>query len=99
MLVVFVFLMGVGFAFKGDIEICSFCVAILQQPHQPFHNIPYKESYEQQLALLEGVDVLMTPFGRGKTLLGKDHTTEVDSIEVLAEREYGVEDNQLCYFF
>ena len=94
MLIVFVMLMGVGLAFKGDVEICSFCIAILQQSHQPFHNIPYKESYEQQFALLQGVNMLVAPFGRGKTLLGKYYAAEVDSIEVLAEGEYGVEDNK-----
>ena len=43
------------------------------------------------------MNVLVTPFGRGKTLLGKYHTAEVDSIEVLAKGEYGVEDNQLIW--
>lgn len=38
--------------------------------------------------------MLVTPFGRRKTLLGKYYAAEVDSVEVLAEGEYGVEDNQ-----
>ena len=38
--------------------------------------------------------MLVAPFGRGKTLLGKYYAAEIDSVEVLAEGEYGVEDNQ-----
>ena len=36
----------------------------------------------------------MTPLGGGEATLGKHYAAEVDSIEVLAEGEYGVEDNQ-----
>ena len=50
--IVFVVLMGIGFAFKRDVEICPFCIAILQQSYQPFYKIPYKESYKQEFALL-----------------------------------------------
>ena len=40
--------------------------------------------------------VFVAPFRRGKTLLGKYYTTEIDGIKVLAKREYGVEK---YYFF
>ena len=40
--------------------------------------------------------VFVASFGRGKTLLGKYHATNVDGVEVLAEGEYGVEK---YYFF
>ena len=50
--IVFVALMGIGFAFKRDVKICPFCIAILQQSYQPFYKIPYKESYKQEFALL-----------------------------------------------
>ena len=46
-LIVFIVLMGISLPFKGDIEISLCGVAILQQSHQPFQNIPYKEPYEQ----------------------------------------------------
>ena len=45
--IVFITLMGIGLALEGDIEISLCGVAILQQSHQPFQDIPYKEPYEQ----------------------------------------------------
>ena len=38
----------------------------------------------------------MTPLGGGEAMLGKHYAAEVDSIEILAEGEYGVEK---YYFF
>ena len=40
--------------------------------------------------------VFVAPFRRGKTLLGKYYTTEIDGIKVLAKGEYGV---KKYYFF
>ena len=96
LLIVFIVLMSIGLAFKRDIEICPLCITVLQQSHQPFHKIPYKEPYKQQFTLLQGMYVFVAPFRRGKTLLGKYYTTEIDGIKVLAKGEYGVEK---YYFF
>lgn len=95
LLIVLIALMGIGFPFKRDIEICLSGVAILQQPHQPFPYIPYKEPYEQQFTLLQGVYAFVALFRRGKALLGKYHATEVDGVEILAKGEYGIKEYYL----
>jgi hypothetical protein len=40
------------------------------------------------------VYALVAPLCRRETLLGKHYAAEVDGIEILAEGEYGIEDNQ-----
>lgn len=93
-LIVFISLMGVCLALKGDVEICTCGITILQQSHQPLQHVPDEETYIEQFALLHGVNVLMAPLGGGEALLGKHYAAEVDGIEILTEWEYGIEDNQ-----
>jgi len=90
--VVKVALVGVGLALEGDGEIGALGTAGGDEADGPLYAVPYIEAQPQELALLQGMDILMVALHLAQRAAAQHQSKQIDGY-VAAKGEYIVEEN------
>ena len=75
----------VSLALKGYVPVSRFSVVILDEPYEPFHDVPNIERKEQQLFHLLRMDgfVGIVPVVHHHSFSNEQHTQNIDGLEPL----------------
>ena len=90
--VVEVALVGVGLALEGDGEIGALGTAGGDEADGPLYAVPYIEAQPQELALLQGMDILMVALHLAQRAAAQHQSKQIDGY-VVAKGEYIVEED------
>ena len=90
--VVEIALVSVGFSLEGDGEIGALGAAGGDEADGPLYAVPYIEAQPQELALLQGMDILMVALHLAQRAAAQHQSKQIDGY-VAAKGEYIVEEN------